>query len=88
MAQYRSTTREPRGSQEENGMGTTKRAPTRQRRLPSREGAVVTTIALTPDLHRRALLAAADLRVTQTEIYRQALSEWLDRHERRDGRRV
>jgi len=68
-------------------MGPTKRAPTgpRQRRLPTREGARVTSISLTEDQHRRALLAAMQRRQTMTQIFREALDEWLARH---DGRRA
>ncbi len=63
----------------------TKRAErvTGRKRLPSRQGAVVTSIALPEALHRRARIAAAERGVVLTAIFREAVAEWLDRHEGR-----
>ncbi len=57
----------------------------KRKRLPSREGTVVTSVALPQALHRRAILAGLDRGWPLTEVLRAALSEWLAKHE---GRRA
>ena len=54
--------------------------PPRRKRLATREGTVVTSVALPEVLHRRATLAALDRGWALTELYRTAIAEWLDRH--------
>jgi hypothetical protein len=44
---------------------------------------VVTTVALTEEMHKRLLIAAVERNAAATEIMRQALAEWLARHSRR-----
>jgi predicted transcriptional regulator len=53
-----------------------------KRRAESREGMVVTTVALSPELHRRLHSAGYDLQAAQAELIRQALEEFLDRHDK------
>ena len=43
----------------------------------------VTTVALPNEIHRRLLIAAVEHRIAFTEIVRQALGEWLSRHEKK-----
>ena len=57
----------------------------RKKRAESREGMVVTTIALDEDLHQRLAIAAVEERAAITELVRVAVTEWLDR--RRPERR-
>jgi len=52
-------------------------------RMASREGVVVTTVALPRDLHRRLVLAAIDENAAAAECIRRALIEWLDRRDKR-----
>lgn len=54
-----------------------------KRRAKSREGMTVTTVALPNDVHRRLLIAAVENRIAFTEIVRQALIEWLSKHEKK-----
>jgi hypothetical protein len=44
---------------------------------------IVTTVALTVEMHRQLLKAAVDVNAAATEVVRQALAEWLARHARR-----
>jgi len=53
-----------------------------KRRADSREGMVVTTVALERELHRRLAIAAVEDNAAMTELIRQAIREWLDRRER------
>ncbi len=58
-----------------------------KRKAESREGMIITTVALPPELHRRLVLAALDENAAAAELIRQAVQEWLDRREReRKGR--
>jgi len=52
-------------------------------RAKTREGMIVTTIALDEDLHRRLAIAAVEDGAALTELVRQALGEWLDRRRKR-----
>ena len=54
-----------------------------KKRADSREGMVVTTVALEGELHRRLAIAAVEDNAAMTELIRQAIREWLDRRERR-----
>ena len=58
-----------------------------KRRAESREGMVVTTVALRPTLHRRLVLAALEENAASAELIREAVEEWLDRRKRRGGRK-
>ena len=51
-------------------------------RADSREGMVVTTVALERELHRRLAIAAVEDNAAITELVREAIREWLDRRER------
>jgi len=53
-----------------------------KKRAESREGMVVTTVALDRELHRRLAIAAVEDNTAMTELIRQAIREWLDRRER------
>jgi predicted transcriptional regulator len=57
-----------------------------KRRAESREGMVVTTVALPPVLHRRLAMAALEENAASAELIREAVEEWLDRRKRRGGR--
>lgn len=58
-----------------------------KKRAASREGMVVTTVALPPNLHRRLVLAALEENAASAELIRQAVQEYLDRRKRtRRGR--
>ncbi len=58
-----------------------------KKRAESREGMVITTVALENDLHRKLAIAAIEESAAITEIVRQAVSEWLNRRERRRSRK-
>ena len=58
-----------------------------KRRADTRQGMIVTTIALAPELHRRLAIAAVEDRAAITELVRAALAEWLDRRERKQNAR-
>jgi len=60
-----------------------KRSP--RGRLATRRGVTVTSIALPTPVHRRVAIAAAERGWVLTEIFRQAVAEWLARHEGRGG---
>jgi predicted transcriptional regulator len=53
----------------------------KKQRAESREGMVVTTIALDPGLHHRLAIAAVEERSAMTELVRQAVAEWLTRRD-------
>jgi Ribbon-helix-helix protein, copG family len=53
-----------------------------KRRATTREGMVVTTIALPPDLHKRLAIAAIEDGAASAELIREAVAEWLDRRKR------
>ena len=52
----------------------------RRMRAASREKMVVTTVALPESMHRRLVRAAERANTVMTELARQAISDWLDRH--------
>jgi predicted transcriptional regulator len=54
-----------------------------KQRAESREGMIVTTIALDRELHRRIAIAALDSNKAAAELMRVAIEEYLDRHERK-----
>lgn len=54
-----------------------------KKRAETREGMVVTTVALEDELHRRLAIAAVEDRAAITEIVRQAVREWLSRRDRK-----
>ncbi len=64
-------------------MGTRPTKALQRGRLRTRAGAVVTTISLPATLHRRAAVAAATRGVVLTAVFRDAVADWLDRHDRR-----
>lgn len=57
-----------------------------KRRAETREGMVVTSVALPRDLHRKLTIAALDGQMALTELLRQAAIEYLERHQKRSGR--
>ena len=54
-----------------------------KRRAESREGMIVTTVALAPEVHRRLVLAALEDHAASAELIRQAITEYLDQRDRR-----
>ena len=62
-------------------------APMVKRRAPSREGFIVTTVALPQELHKRLLLAALDENAAATELIREAVTDYLKKRDLRKGRR-
>lgn len=60
----------------------------KKKRAASREGMVVTSVALDEELHRRLAVAAVEERAALTELVRQAVREWLERRDRKGGRRA
>ncbi len=59
----------------------------RKTRAKTREGMIVTTVALEVDLHRRLAIAAVEDGAALTELVRQAVGEWLDRRTQRRKRK-
>lgn len=57
-----------------------------KRRAESREGMIVTTIALSPGLHRSLALAALEEQASINELVREAVQQWLGRRQARKGR--
>ena len=55
----------------------------KRKRAISREGMVVTTVALDGELHQRLSIAAVEEKTVMTELVRQAVREWLDRRDRK-----
>ena len=49
----------------------------KRQRAESREGMVVTTVALDEGMHRELAIAAVEERAAITELVRQAVREWL-----------
>jgi hypothetical protein len=49
----------------------------KRKRLESREGTVITSLALPRRLHQRAMMASVRLTWTFAEVVRAALTEWL-----------
>lgn len=54
-----------------------------KRRADSRQGMVVTTVALPPDLHRALAIAALEEGAASAELIREAVREWLKRRKAR-----
>ena len=54
-----------------------------KRRAESREGMVVTTIALSPDLHRRLAIASIEENAAAAELIRLSITEFLERREKK-----
>jgi hypothetical protein len=61
----------------------------RKRRAESREGMVITTVALPPDLHRRLAIAALEERAAIAELIRDSVTYYLAERDRmrRKGKR-
>ncbi len=59
-----------------------------KKRAESREGMMVTSVALDEELHRRLAIAAVEDNAALTELVRQAVREWLDRRDRKRRRRA
>jgi hypothetical protein len=59
-----------------------------KKRADSREGMVVTSLALEEEQHRALAIAAIEEKAAITELARQAIREWLERREKekRKGR--
>jgi hypothetical protein len=58
------------------------RAVKRQRLSRREEDAVVTSMVLPRDLHKRAVTTAYELNWSMAELVRHAVEAWLDRHAR------
>ena len=56
----------------------------KRKRAATREGMIVTTVALDVDVHRRLAIAAIEDGTVMTELMRQAITEWLRARGRRD----
>jgi len=48
---------------------------------------ITTTVALTPGMHRRLVIAALEEKAASVEIIRDALSHYLDRRDKKVGKR-
>ena len=59
-----------------------------KKRAETREGMVVTSVALDQELHRRLAIAAVEDNAALTELVRQAVKEWLDKRDRPRKRRA
>lgn len=59
-----------------------------KKRAKTREGMVVTSVALDQALHRRLAIAAVEDNAALTELVRQAVKEWLDKRDRQRKGRV
>lgn len=59
----------------------------KRKRAETRDGMVVTTVALSEEVHRQLAIAALEGRTVMTELVRQAVAEWLERRERKAGGR-
>jgi hypothetical protein len=55
----------------------------KRKQAASRDGMIVSTFAVTAEMHRRLRQAALTTNTAATEIVRQAITEWLARHARR-----
>jgi len=60
---------------------------TKLRRVKSRKGMVVTTVALEEETHRRLRMAGAETRIPLTAIVRTAVRAWLEAWERRRAKK-
>ncbi len=58
----------------------------KKKRAESREGMVITSVALDQKLHRRLAIAAVEDNAAITEVVRQAVREWLDRRDKQKRR--
>jgi hypothetical protein len=58
-----------------------------KKRAESREGMVITTIALTKEMHRQLAMMAVEENAAITELVREAVAEWLALRERPKRRR-
>ena len=58
-----------------------------KKRAESREGMIITTLALSPELHRRLAIAAVEENAAINEVVRQAVTDWLARRERQKRRK-
>jgi len=58
----------------------------KKKRAQSREGMVITSVALDQELHRRLAIAAVEDNAAITELIREAVREWLDRRDQRKRR--
>ena len=58
-------------------------ANTIRRRAETREGMVTTTIALPRELHQKLAIAAIEDNAAITELARNAISEWLERRDKK-----
>ena len=56
------------------------RAPKRQRLRRRDQDAIVTSMVLPRNLHKRAVTTAYDLNWSMAELVRRAVEEWFDRH--------
>jgi len=57
-----------------------------KRRAESRDGMIVTTVALEPEEHRRLSIAAIEENAANAELIRLALREYLDRRQLRQAK--
>ena len=57
------------------------------KKAETREGMIVTTVALPEDLHKELRIIGVEEGRAFTDIVRTVLSEWVARRERRKGRR-
>ena len=58
-----------------------------KKRAETREGMMITSVALDEALHRRLAIAAVEDNAAITELVRQAIAEWLNKRDRqRKGR--
>jgi hypothetical protein len=55
----------------------------KRKQADSREGMIVTTIALRRDVHRHLSIVAIEDHTVMTELVRQAVDEWLARRGRK-----
>lgn len=54
-----------------------------KKRADSRENMVVTSVALDRELHKRLAIAAVEDGAAMTELVREAVTDWLNRRERK-----
>ena len=54
-----------------------------KRRAPTRENMVILSVAFEKNLHRRLAISALDANASMNELIREAVREWLHRHDRR-----
>jgi predicted transcriptional regulator len=52
-----------------------------KRRAENREGMIITTIALSPELHRRLAMAALENNSTAAQLMRDAIEQFLHRYD-------